>query len=238
MRQVLPAPTHDTVDRRNRSALNKPSERLSLPVIELGRLACRLAVNQTIRPLGVETENPVTAPPGARQYRSAPPPCDGHHRKSQPAQEAAGSVQHPSTPWLTAEAPDHQNLPVTQPLCPWRTSVSVRLIDSDFLPFGNPLNESSFNARWYKSSSGTSSTTTSSGTSYLTSTVSSGIRPRLSMWTSFSSRDSAGPVAQYVTGWPRVFQRPAFSTPYPPSRRLAQSAPESRHSRIRRPPPR
>ena len=45
-------------------------------------------------------------------------PCDGHHRKSQPAQEAAGSVQHPSTPWLTAEAPDHQNLPVTQPLCP------------------------------------------------------------------------------------------------------------------------
>ena len=48
------------VDRRNRSALNKPSERLSLPVIELGRLACRLAVNQTIRPLGVETENPVT----------------------------------------------------------------------------------------------------------------------------------------------------------------------------------
>ena len=60
MRQVLSAPTHDTVDRRNRSALNKPSERLSLPVIELGRLACRLAVNQTIRPLGVETENPVT----------------------------------------------------------------------------------------------------------------------------------------------------------------------------------
>ena len=60
MRQILSAPTHDTVDRRNRSALNKPSERLSLPVIELGRLACRLAVNQTIRPLGVETENPVT----------------------------------------------------------------------------------------------------------------------------------------------------------------------------------
>ena len=56
---VLSAPTHDTVDRRNRSALNKPSERLSL-VIELGRLACSLAVNQTIRPLGVETENPVT----------------------------------------------------------------------------------------------------------------------------------------------------------------------------------
>ena len=60
MRQVLSAPTHDTVDRQNRPALNDPSERLSMPVIELGRLACRLAVNQTIRPLGIETENPVT----------------------------------------------------------------------------------------------------------------------------------------------------------------------------------
>ena len=50
------------LDRRNRSALNK-SERLSLPVIELGRLACRLAVNQTIRPLGRRTQSRTTWSP-------------------------------------------------------------------------------------------------------------------------------------------------------------------------------
>ena len=49
MRQVLSAPTHDTVDRRNRSALNKPSERLSLPVIELGP-ACLSPCRQSDHP--------------------------------------------------------------------------------------------------------------------------------------------------------------------------------------------
>ena len=141
MRQVLSAPTHDTVDRRNRSALNKPSERLSLPVIELGRLACRLAVNQTIRPLGVETENPVTdhlEPDSTdpRRLRATATIVNLSQRKKRrlcPASFDALANRRSAGP---------SNLPVTQPLCPWRTSVSVRLIDSDFLPFGNPLNES------------------------------------------------------------------------------------------------
>ena len=99
MRQVLSAPTHDTVDRRNRAALNKPSERLSLPVIELGRLACRLAVNQTIRPLGLKrrTQSRTTCSPTApRAYL-----CSTRR-------EAAGSVQHyaPSGP------PKRRPLPV------------------------------------------------------------------------------------------------------------------------------
>ena len=61
-------------------------------------------------PLALRNGEPSHGPPGARQYRSAPPPCDGHHRKSQPARSRR-LCPHPSTPWLTAEAPDHQNLP-------------------------------------------------------------------------------------------------------------------------------
>ncbi|MDP6589605.1 MAG: hypothetical protein QF666_09195, partial [Alphaproteobacteria bacterium] len=37
---------------------------------------------------------------------------------------------------------DHQSLPARQSTHPWRTSSFVRHIDSDFCPFGNPLNES------------------------------------------------------------------------------------------------
>jgi hypothetical protein len=48
------------VDRRDRPARNDPRKRLALPVVELGRFARRLAVNQTIRPFGVEPENPVS----------------------------------------------------------------------------------------------------------------------------------------------------------------------------------
>jgi len=48
------------VDRRDRPARNNPRKRLALPVVELGRFARRLAVNQTIRPFGVEPENPVS----------------------------------------------------------------------------------------------------------------------------------------------------------------------------------
>ena len=86
--------------------------------IELGRLACRLAVNQTIRPLGVETENPVTdhlEPDSTdpRRLRATATIVNLSQRKKPPA---LSSILR--RPWLTAEAPDHQNLPVTQPLCP------------------------------------------------------------------------------------------------------------------------
>ena len=84
----------------------------------------RLAVN--LRPL-VETENPVTD-------HLEPDSTEGHHRNlSQRKKPPALSILRR----LVAEAPDHQNLPVTQLLCPWRTSVSVRLIETSC--FGNPL---------------------------------------------------------------------------------------------------
>ncbi len=63
---------------------------------------------------------------------SVPHPCADHHRKSRPAPEGGGSVPHLSTHWPIAATPHHRNLPANQSLCPWRTSESVRLIDSDF----------------------------------------------------------------------------------------------------------
>ena len=58
-RQVLPTPAHHAVDRWDRPAFNDPRKGLALCVIELGRLARRLAVNQTGWSVGVEPENPV-----------------------------------------------------------------------------------------------------------------------------------------------------------------------------------
>ena len=117
MRQVLSAPTHDTVDRRIGPLSTSRASACRCLSLSLAGLPVALPSIRPSGPLALKrrTQSRTT---WSRQYRSAPPPCDGHHRKSQPAQEAAGSVQHPSTPWLTAEAPDHQNLPVTQPLCP------------------------------------------------------------------------------------------------------------------------
>ena len=58
-RQVLPTPAHHAVDRWDRPAFNDPRKGLALCVIELGRFARRLAVNQTSWSLRVEPENPV-----------------------------------------------------------------------------------------------------------------------------------------------------------------------------------
>ncbi len=59
-RQVLATPAHDTVDRRDRPALDDPGKRLALSIIKLWRLARRFSVNQTIRPVGIETQHPVS----------------------------------------------------------------------------------------------------------------------------------------------------------------------------------
>ena len=77
-RQVLAAPAHDTVDRRDRPTLDDPGKRPALGVIEFARLARRLAVNQASRPLGIErntqsltTWRP-TSPSRAASVRCAP----------------------------------------------------------------------------------------------------------------------------------------------------------------------
>jgi len=58
--KILPAPAHHAVNRRDRPAFDDPCKGLALPLIELAWLARRLAVNETIRPFGIEPQNPVS----------------------------------------------------------------------------------------------------------------------------------------------------------------------------------
>jgi hypothetical protein len=52
-------PAHDAVDRWRRPALDRRSQGGPVRVIEPGRLARRLAVDETIRPVRVELQHPV-----------------------------------------------------------------------------------------------------------------------------------------------------------------------------------
>ena len=60
LRQILAAPAHHTVDRRDRATFDEPGKGLALAIIELGWLARRFAINQAIGTFGVETQNPVS----------------------------------------------------------------------------------------------------------------------------------------------------------------------------------
>ncbi len=76
--EVLEAPAHHTMGRRDRPVLDEPCKRLALRVVELGRRARCLAVNQPLRPIGIETQllipdhlKPDTAHPRRIQARPA-----------------------------------------------------------------------------------------------------------------------------------------------------------------------
>jgi hypothetical protein len=57
--QVDQPPTDNPVDRRDRTALDNLHKRLALRIVEQRRFARSLAVEQPIRPIGVEANNPV-----------------------------------------------------------------------------------------------------------------------------------------------------------------------------------
>ena len=103
--------------------------------------ARRLLVNQAVSTFRVEPECPVSddLQPHITDPRRILTPTSivylGQHK------EPAALSRILGMPSLNDANPIHQNLPVTQSLCPWQTSESVRHIDSDFAPFGNPLNE-------------------------------------------------------------------------------------------------
>ena len=59
LRQIDQSPAHDTMDRRDRAALDDAGERLALGVVELGRPSRRLAIDETLRPPGIEPQHPV-----------------------------------------------------------------------------------------------------------------------------------------------------------------------------------
>ena len=54
LRQIDQPPAHHAVNRRDRATLDHPGDRLALAIIELGGLAWRLAVQQTVRAPRVE----------------------------------------------------------------------------------------------------------------------------------------------------------------------------------------
>ena len=58
-RQILAAPTHNTVDRRDWTIFHKSGKRLALVVVQFGRLARRLAINQPRRAVRVKPQNPI-----------------------------------------------------------------------------------------------------------------------------------------------------------------------------------
>jgi hypothetical protein len=57
--QIDQSPAHHAVNRWNRATLNHVADGLALDVVELGRLARRLAVQETVRPSLVEVQHPV-----------------------------------------------------------------------------------------------------------------------------------------------------------------------------------
>lgn len=59
LHQILQPPAHDAVDRRDRPVIHLFGQCLTLSGIQLRRLPRNLAVNQSVRALRVEAQNPV-----------------------------------------------------------------------------------------------------------------------------------------------------------------------------------
>ena len=59
MRQVPEIPAHHTMDRRDQPALDEPCQRFAWIVIELGQLARRLSVDQSLRTIPIDAQHPV-----------------------------------------------------------------------------------------------------------------------------------------------------------------------------------
>jgi len=58
-RQIDQPPAHHAMHRRDRATLDHAGDGLPLSVVELGRLSCRLAIQETVRTAGVEAQHPV-----------------------------------------------------------------------------------------------------------------------------------------------------------------------------------
>jgi len=61
LHQIDQPPAHHPVDRRDRPALDDTHERLTLVIVQLGRVSRRLAADQPVRAAGVEPSTPSKA---------------------------------------------------------------------------------------------------------------------------------------------------------------------------------
>src|SRR6516164_2690461 len=59
LRQIDQPPAHHAMHRRDRATLDHAGDGLPLSVVELGRLSCRPAIQETVRTAGVEAQHPV-----------------------------------------------------------------------------------------------------------------------------------------------------------------------------------
>ena len=59
LHEINQPPAHDLVNRRDRTGLNHGDERAPLFVVEQGRTSSRFAIDETVRPLGVEPKHPI-----------------------------------------------------------------------------------------------------------------------------------------------------------------------------------
>ena len=57
--EINQPPAHDVVDRGDRPCLNHGDERAPLFVVEQGRTSGRFAIDEAVRPLGVEAKHPI-----------------------------------------------------------------------------------------------------------------------------------------------------------------------------------
>jgi hypothetical protein len=60
LRQIDQPPAHHPMHGRDRAALDHTRQCLALGVVELGHTARRLAVDQTVQPVGIEPQYPIT----------------------------------------------------------------------------------------------------------------------------------------------------------------------------------
>ena len=75
--QIHNSPTHDTMHRRDRPVLDHRRQRRAMRVVQAGRLARRLAINQTVRSARIELHHPVA---DDLQRHAADPPRLGAGR--------------------------------------------------------------------------------------------------------------------------------------------------------------
>src|SRR4029079_10852002 len=83
-------PTHHAMDCRNRTTLDHTGNGLALNIVEPGRLARRLTVQQTVRPMRVEAQHPVPDNLEPDPANSSPPRCASRHHRSPQEPEADG----------------------------------------------------------------------------------------------------------------------------------------------------
>src|ERR1700738_38687 len=118
------------MDSRDGATLHDPPQRLALADVENASSARRLAVRETIRALGVETDNPVARDLHAdaadpRRVRARAAAVNLGQRHPSTGSRDAGSDRHCAIAAPDAAEPNHRNNPATKYPPSWQTSMRL-----------------------------------------------------------------------------------------------------------------